>query len=113
MFQLAGIEKDQFEKAVKKVDDITNRAIAEFVYFYVAPQISRKFSNRSKLCSVKTEDKDTIHYVTWPNGTIVDLMLDKHDLTKLKYEEGKEVRAANVPSKPAKKLAELMGMDDD
>lgn len=125
-FDLAGVDKDIMYAALRvmgkknlktklfkeqwSVDNPTKNycyVIAEYVWFYKAPEGSKPYS-------VNVPGDDGLHrFIRWPDGTIVDLAVEQFDnYEEVDYDNAK-VRypmqsGCKGPSKRARLLHELM-----
>lgn len=130
MFVTAGLSKDSLHGALRKMGPkalkpmfrsgwseefptwCTCYFVSEFAYFYLAPKGTTPYS-------VKVPgDPGTHRFLMWPNGFIVDLTCDQfpdYELVKSVYPNAKHTMfmqtACKGPSKRAKDLAQLLGID--
>lgn len=126
MFQFSGVDKAELYAALRKMgkaelkpdlrDEWTPEnptrnfcyVIAEFVHKFIAPANSQAFR-------LKVEGDIAEHwFIRWPNGALVDLAAEQfEDYSKIHYENAKKAKFMHPsPSRRARKLAELMGIDD-
>jgi hypothetical protein len=110
-FKYCGVEKSKLKAALPKVKSTTktrDRIIAEFLFFYVAPQ-------GSDIMTVPIQGASHLHYyLEWPNETVVDLTLEDLDFSKIDYSKSKKfTKMGKSPSEEVRKLAEYLNYSDD